>query len=261
MPVPGASADSTALITGASSGIGEQFARQLAARGHHLTLVARRRDRLEALAGELGEVAIRPADLTDAGQRDALATSVREGGRAVSILVNNAGFGIYEAFARSDHARELKQVRLLVEAVVDLTHRFLPEMVERGRGAIITLSSTSGFQPGPYNAGYAAAKAYVLSLSESLHGELAGTGVTATAVCPGPVATEFQEASDAHFAGKLPRLAWVSAERVVRDALAAADRGKRVVVPGGPAVKASFHPNRFAPTALTNPLLKRLMRP
>jgi uncharacterized protein len=261
MPLPAPSEDSTVLVTGASSGIGEQFARQLAARGHHVTLVARRRDRLESLAGELGDVAVLPADLADAGERAGLADRVREGGRAVSILVNNAGFGIYEAFARSDRDLELKQVRLLVEAVVDLTHRFLPGMVERGRGAIITLSSTSGFQPGPYNAGYAAAKAYALSLSESLHGELAGTGVTATAVCPGPVATEFQEASDAHFADSLPRVAWVSAERVARDGLAAADRGRRVVVPGGPVVKASFHPNRFIPTALTNPVLKRLMRP
>jgi uncharacterized protein len=261
MPLPAPSEDSTVLVTGASSGIGEQFARQLAARGHHVTLAARRRDRLESLAGELRDVTVLAADLADARERDGLADRVREGGRAVSILVNNAGFGIYEAFARSDPDQELKQVRLLVEAVVDLTHRFLPGMVDRGRGAIITLSSTSGFQPGPYNAGYAAAKAYVLSLSESLHGELAGTGVTATAVCPGPVATEFQEASDAHFADRLPRVAWVSAERVARDGLAAADRGRRVVVPGGPVVKASFHPNRFAPTALTNPVLKRLMRP
>jgi uncharacterized protein len=261
MPLPDPSGDSTALITGASSGIGEQFARQLAARRHHVTLVARRRDRLDALAAEFGEAAVLPADLADAEQRDALAARVQEGGRAVSILVNNAGFGIYEAFARSDRARELTQMRVLVEAVVDLTHRFLPAMVDRGRGAIITLSSTSGFQPAPYNAGYAAAKAYVLSLSESLHGELAGTGVTATAVCPGPVATEFQEASEAGFAERLPRVAWVSAERVVRDALAAAERGKRVIVPGGVVVKASFHPNRFVPTALTNPVIKRLMRP
>lgn len=261
MPLPAPSPDSTALITGASSGIGEQFARQLAGRGHHVTLVARRRDRLEALAGELGDAAVLPADLADPQERDGLADSVRDGGRAVSVLVNNAGFGIYEAFARSDRSQELKQVRLLVEAVVDLTHRFLPDMVERGRGAIITVSSSSGFQPGPYNAGYAAAKAYTLFLSESLHGELAGTGVTATAVCPGPVATGFQEASDAHFTDKLPRAAWVSAERVAADGLAAADRDKRFVVPGGALVKASFHPNRFAPTALTNPVLKRLMRP
>ena len=193
MALPQPDPGSTALVTGASSGIGEQLARQLSARGHHVTLVARRRERLEALAKELGNADSRPADLADPGQRDGLFAGIT---RDVEILVNCAGFGVYEPFTTSDRARELQQVRLLVEAVVDLTHQYLPAMVHRGRGAIINFSSTAGFQALPYNAGYSAAKSHILLLSEGLAGELRGTGVTVTAVCPGPVATEFQETSE-----------------------------------------------------------------
>jgi short-subunit dehydrogenase len=253
IPDPG----STALVTGASSGIGEQFARQLSARGHHVTLVARRRDRLESLAQELGDAAVEPADLADPAQRERLVGAIT---RNVDILVNCAGFGVYEPYTESSRERELQQVRLLVEAVVDLTHRYVPGMVERGRGAIINLSSTAGFQALPYNAGYAAAKSHVLLLSEALSAELKGTGVTVTAVCPGPVATEFQETSGAEFAEKVPKALWASPERVARDALRAADRGRRAVIPGGPHVRASFAPNRRYPTAFSLPVTKWLMR-
>lgn len=260
MALPPPSDRTTAVVTGASSGIGEQFARQLSARGHHVTLVARRRERLEALAAELGTATVVAADLAGQEGRDALGEAVRGEGRDVEILVNNAGFGVYGAFRSSDRARELEQVRILCEAVVDLTHRWFGAMCARGRGAVIVVSSSSGFQPAPYNAGYAAAKAYSLTLAEGLHAEGREDGVTVTAVCPGPVRTEFQEKSDAHFAEKIPSLAWVSAEQVARDGLAAAEKGRRMVVPGGIAVKTSFHPNRFAPTAITNPVVKRLMR-
>jgi uncharacterized protein len=264
VPLPPPAPTSTALVTGASSGIGDQLARRLAARGHGLVLVARRRDRLDALADELRaahrvRVEVVPADLSDPAARDDLAAEVERLGLAVEVLVNCAGFGVYVPFVQSDRARELEQVRLLVEAVVDLSSRYAPAMAERGRGAILNLSSTAGFQPLPYNASYAAAKAYVLLFSEALHIELADRGVTVTAVCPGPVPTEFQEASDARFADRLPQAVWVSAERVADDALEAAERGRRTVVPGGLITKAAFAPNRYAPAPVALAVAKRLM--
>jgi short-subunit dehydrogenase len=257
MALPPPDPGSTALVTGASSGIGEQLARRLSARGHHVTLVARRQDRLEALAQELDDAAVQAADLAHVAQRDELFAAID---RNVEILVNCAGFGVYEPFTQSDRERELQQVRLLVEAVVDLTHRYLPGMVERGRGAVINLSSTAAFQALPYNAGYAAAKSHTLLLSEGLSGELQGTGVTVTAVCPGPVSTEFQQVSDAAFAEKVPKVLWVAPEQVAEAALKAADKGKRVEIPGGAHVKAFFAPSRLIPSALSLPVAKRLMR-
>jgi short-subunit dehydrogenase len=250
---------STALVTGASSGIGEQLARALSARGHHVTLVARRAERLERLAAELGNAAVIPTNLADAAARDALAAAVDGVERAVEVLVNCAGLGVYEPFYRSSRERELEQVRVLAEAPMDLAHRWLPGMVERRRGAIINVSSVSGFQAAPYNAGYAAAKSYMLFLSEALHAEVGGFGVTVTAVCPGPVPTEFQAANDAAFAEKLPKAMWVSAERVAQDALQGAQRGARVVVPGGPIVSAAFYANRYAPRGLVLAVSKRFM--
>jgi uncharacterized protein len=256
MSIPPPAEGSTALVTGASSGIGEAFARELSARGHHVTLVARSAHKLEALAAELAAADARPADLTHPAQRDELAATID---RDVEILVNCAGFGVYTAFADSPRERELEQVRLLVEAPVDLMHRYLPGMVARGRGAVINVSSSSAFQALPYNAGYAAAKSYLLLLSEAVSAEVREHGVTVTAVCPGPVPTGFQEASDAAFAEKLPKPVWVSAERVARDSLRAAERGKRVVIPGGPHVRAAFAPNRYAPRSLALAISKRVM--
>ena len=141
-----------------------------------MTLVARREERLRALAEELArEHGVRaevvPCDLADAAARDAMVAAVADRGLTVEILVNNAGFGVYEPFAESDRARELEQVRVLVEAVVDLTKRWYPDMVGRGRGAVLNVSSTSALQPLPYNATYAAAKAYVQLFSEALWAE------------------------------------------------------------------------------------------
>jgi short-subunit dehydrogenase len=265
MPLPAPSDHSVALVTGASSGIGREFARALSARGHRVALVARRAERLEQLRDELGgpdRAIVIAADLADPGDRERIATTLATQGLEVEILVNNAGFGVYQEFVEADLARELQQVRVNVEAVVDLTGRFLPGMVQRGRGAIINMSSTAGFQPLPYNAGYAAAKAHVLAFSEGLAEEVRPRGVTVTAVCPGPVRTEFQEVNAASgFAERLPKLSWVPPERVAALALAAAERGRRSVIPGGPHVKASFWPSRVLPAALSLRVSKRLMKP
>jgi len=263
MSLPEPSPDSVALVTGASSGIGEQFARQLAAMGHRVALVARSHDRLAQLAQELGgeeRAIVLAADLGVAEERDRLAARLDELGAQVEILVNNAGFGIYRAFAEAGREAELKQVRLLVEAVVDLMARYLPEMVRRGRGAVINMSSTAGFQPLPYNAGYAAAKAHVLYLSEAVHAEVRDRGVTVTAVAPGPVPSNFQTSNDAqYFAERLPKFTFVTPERVARDALRAAARGQISVIPGGPQVRLAFGPNRKLPRWLVLPVSKRLM--
>jgi short-subunit dehydrogenase len=174
------------------------------------------------------------------------------------VLVNNAGFGVYLPFWASERERELEQVRLLVEAVVDLTGRYLPGMVERRRGAVINLSSTSGYQALPGSATYAACKAFVLLHGEALHEEVRDRGVTVTTVCPGPVRTEFQETSDPLFITKLPKALWISAERVARDALDAVDRGRRTIVPGGPLVRAAFAPNRRIPSGVTLPVVRSI---
>lgn len=263
MTIPPPQDGSIALVTGASSGIGEQFARQLSQRGHRVALVARREQRLAELAQELGgqdRAVVISADLSVPEERDRLAARLHELGAQVEVLVNNAGYGIYRPFAEVGRERELHQIRLLVEAVVDLMARYLPAMLERRRGAIINMSSTAGLQPLPYNASYSAAKSYVLMLSEAVHEEVADKGVTVTAVCPGPVPSGFQEASDAdYFAARLPKFTFVSPERVARDALQAADGGRISVIPGGPHVKLAFGPNRMLPRTLVLPVSKRLM--
>lgn len=263
MSIPPPQDGSIALVTGASSGIGEQFARQLSARGHRVALVARREQRLSELARELGghDRAVPLAvDLSVVEGRDWLASRLAELGVQVEVLVNNAGYGIYRAFAEVGREQELAHLRLLVEAVVDLMARYLPPMVQRGRGAVINMSSSAGLQPLPYNASYSAAKSYVLMLSEAVHEEVADQGVTVTAVVPGPVPSGFQQASDAdYFAARLPKFAFVSPERVARDALQAADSGRISVIPGGPHVKLAFGPNRRLPRAVVLPVSKRLM--
>jgi uncharacterized protein len=262
MSLPPPAPDSIALVTGASSGIGEQYARQLSERGYRVAIVARREERLVRLAEELGgqdRAIVIAADLAVPEDRDRLAARLQDLGATVEILVNNAGYGIYQAFVESGRERELGQLRVLVEAAVDLMARYLPGMVERRRGAVINMSSSAGFQPLPHNAGYSAAKAYLLYLSEAVHAEVKEHGVTVTVVAPGPVPSGFQEASDAeYFAERLPKFTFVPAERVARDALAAADRGRISVIPGGPQVKAALAPNRRLPRWLVLPVSKRM---
>jgi uncharacterized protein len=252
------------VVTGASSGIGEQFARQLVARGYRVVVTARREDRLASLCAELGgdqhAVAV-GADLAVPADRDGLVARIEELGAQVDILVNNAGLGFYTKFGAEGREKELQVLRVDVEAVADLMLRYLPGMVERGRGAIINLSSVSGFQPGPYNANYAASKAYVLWLSEAVHAEVAENGVTVTAVCPGPVPTEFQATNDADYlVERMPGFTHVSTERVVADALKAAAHGHASVVPGGPQVRLTIGASRHVPTPLVLPVLTRMLK-
>jgi len=216
------------LVTGASSGLGEQFARQLSARGRDLVLVARRTDRLETLAAELPTKA-HVIGLDLASDADQLADRVSGLGVDVDLLVNNAGFGSTGRFIEQDPAVESGQIRVNCEAVVTLTHAFLPPMLERHRGGVIIVASTAGMQPIPYQAVYSATKAFALTFSDALHTELRGTGVHVLAVNPGPVPTEWQEVANQD---KITAPGQILPEQCVREALDAYDRGARSVIPG-----------------------------
>jgi len=234
MALPPPSPEMTCVVTGASSGIGAECARELTRRGYGVTLVARREDRLRELAGELGHGAdVYPCDVTDPAARQALADALAQRGVGVGILVNNAGFSTSGPFARSDRRRELDMIRTNVEAVVDFCALFLPAMVDRGSGGILNLASTAGFQPLPMQAGYAATKAFVLSFTESLHAELRGSGVAVTALSPGPVKTEFIEVANLQNAESLPDMFWDRPDEVAKAGIRGLERGKRVVIPGG----------------------------
>jgi uncharacterized protein len=220
----------TALITGASSGIGEEFARQLAARGYELVLVARRKERLEELAEELPTtVHIVPCDLGSEAEK--LHGKVIKLGVDVDLLVNNAGFGLRGHFTDLDPKREAEMVRVNCEAVVTLTHAFVPPMIERGNGGVITVASTAGMQPLPYETTYAATKAFAISFMEALSMELRGTGVKCLVVNPGPVKTEWQQVAGYD---EKTRTApgMIGADQCVADSLRAYDEGKRSVIPG-----------------------------
>jgi short-subunit dehydrogenase len=221
----------TALVTGSSSGIGEQFARQLAERGYDLVLVARRADRLEKLASELSTTAhVLDCDLgSDAA---GLPGRVKELDVEIDLLVNNAGFGTHGRFVDIEEGRDAEMVRVNCEAVVILTRAFLPAMVERGSGGVIVVASTAGMQPLPYEAVYSASKAFALNFTDALHIELKGTGVKAMSVNPGPVPTEWQEIANAEEGAiaKMPGV--IQADQVVRESLAAYDADKRSFVPG-----------------------------
>jgi uncharacterized protein len=220
-----------ALITGASVGIGEQFTRQLAARGYDVVLVARDVARLEALAKEIEaggvNAEVLAADLTDAAQ---LAT-VEARARTVDLLVNNAGFGTFGTFHTLDVDTELREINLNVMALVALTHAAAAGMVERGSGGILNVSSLAGFQPGPSNATYGATKAFVTSFTEAVHEELRGTGVHVTALCPGFTHTEFQERANVP-ANEVPGFMWQEAPEVARAGLDGLEKNKAIVIPG-----------------------------
>jgi short-subunit dehydrogenase len=220
-----------ALITGASVGIGEQFARQIATRGYDVVLVARDVARLEALAKEIEtggvNAEVLAADLTDHAQ---LAT-VEARARTVDVLVNNAGFGTFGPFHALDVETELREINLNVMALVRLTHAAAAGMVERGSGGILNVSSLAGFQPGPSNATYGATKAFVTSFTEAVHEELRGTGVNVTVLCPGFTHTEFQERANVP-ASDVPGFMWQEAPEVARAGLDGLEKNKAIVIPG-----------------------------
>ena len=251
-------------MTGASSGIGVEIARQLAKRGQGVTLVARRKEKLAALADELTTVhgvraEVVSADLTDPAARDRVATELAERGLHAGVLVNNAGLSTLGPVHKADVAAELAMLRTDVEAVVHLCTLFLPGMVERGEGGILNVASTAAFQPLPGQAGYGASKAFVLSYGHAVGAELRGTGVTVTTLCPGPVDTGFGEAAGftSEEASKaLPKFMWEDVAHVGKVAVDGLAHGRSVVIPGlANRVGARFA--YLAPRRLLLPVLAR----
>jgi short-subunit dehydrogenase len=223
----------TALVTGASSGIGEAMVRRLAAAGVDTVVVARRAGRLKRLARELAGVEVLAADLTAEDGLASAAERVADPGRPIDLLVNNAGFGTSTSVVDLPLDRLDAEIRLNVHALTVLTRAALPGMVERRRGWILNVSSVAGFQPVPGLAVYAATKAYVTSFTESLHEELRGTGVHATVLCPGLTRTEFIEVSSGpDVATRYPGAAWLTADEVAVEGLRDTARGRAVSVPG-----------------------------
>lgn len=259
MALPAPAPDRTALVTGASSGIGTELARELARRGQNVTLAARSAGALEDLAAELADTGVRadvlPIDLSDAAARAALPDRLAELDTEVSILVNNAGLSTMGPVHRGDVDAELNMIEVDVVAVADLCSRFLPGMVERRSGAVLNVASTAAFQPIPGQAGYAACKAFVLSYTRALGGELRGTGVSATALCPGPVETGFGAVAgitQADAEASLPSFMWETAEAVARAGVDGLAAGRPMVIPG--------NVNRAA-AALTGLVPKQLLVP
>jgi uncharacterized protein len=247
-----------ALVTGASAGIGAEFARELSRRGYEVVLVARRRERLEELAAELGNAHVVTCDL--AGEAASLAERVDALGLQVDVLVNNAGFGTHGRFAEIDAAREADEVRVNCEALVTLTHAFLPGMLERRRGGVITVASTAGMQPLPYEAVYSASKAFARAFSDALAAELRGSGVRVLCVNPGPVPTEWQQVAG-YAPDYLPPVPGkISAAQVARESLRAFERGRRTLVPGA-VIRWYMRLNSPAPLPLKLRVVERMYRP
>ncbi|RVW04773.1 mycolate reductase [Rhodococcus spongiicola] len=236
MSLPNPNPDARAVVTGASSGIGEALAAELAARGHSLILVARRGEVMEKLAAELREkhgveVEVRAADLSDRDARGPLVAELAE--REISILCNNAGIATFGPLTELDPSYERDQVELNAVAVHDLTLAVLPRMVARKSGAILMVGSAAGNMPIPNNATYAATKAFVNTFSESLRGELKDSGVNVTLLAPGPVRTETPDPADASIVDKLvPDFLWISSEHVAKVSLDALAENKMRIVPG-----------------------------
>ncbi len=258
MPLPAPSPDARAVVTGASQGIGEALATELAVRGYGLIIVARREDVLNALATRLSDeyrvpVEVRPVDLADPAERARLADEL--GGRNISILCANAGTGTFGPVVQLDPAVERAQVQLNVVAVHDLTLAVLPGMVERGAGGILVSGSAAGNSPIPNNATYAATKAFVNTFSESLRGELLDSGVHVTLLAPGPVRAEAPDPAEASLVDKLiPDFLWISTEHTAKVSLDALGRNKMRVVPGVTS-KAMSVASQYTPRIVVAPIV------
>ncbi len=259
MALPDPRADTTVVVTGASSGIGEALARELARRGHGLTLVARRRDVLRSLAGGIAadhrvRVDVEVADLAKPRSRTAAVRAIQAGDRTVVGLCNNAGVGRFGAFWEEEPEQLNALVALNVNALHELTLAFLPEMVGREEGAILNVASILGHGPVPNNASYSASKAFVITLSEAIHAELAGTGVSCTAFSPGPVHTDAIAASGVEdVAPFTPSALFADAGDVARAGVDAMEGGRRSSIPG--VVNQLFAAgSRYLPRTVTLPL-------
>lgn len=258
MAVPAPSTDARAVVTGASQNIGEALAVELAARGHHLIITARREDVLAALASRLREqygvtVEVRAVDLADPAGRDELCEELA--GRNISILCANAGTATFGAVADLDPAEERKQVQLNVLGVHDLVLAVLPGMVERKGGGILISGSAAGNSPIPNNATYAATKAFVNTFSESLRGELKSAGVHVTVLAPGPVRTDLPDPDEQSLVERLiPDFLWISTEYTAKVSLDGLERNKMRVVPGVTS-KAMSAASGYAPRSVVAPIV------
>lgn len=253
-----------ALITGASAGLGEQFAHRFARDGHDVILVARNEARLNALAERLRHHKVRtfvmPFDLADPTTPQRLFDAVKAKGLEVDFLVNNAGFGSTGPFLELDVAREKEMLQVNCTALLELCHRFIGPMKARGRGRVLNIASTAGFQPGPYMATYYATKAFVVSFSEALAHELKGTGVTVTASCPGATQTEFAKVAGNAETRLFQRPGVAKADDVVHDAYEAMMEGEVVAVHGWMNYLA-WQSLRVSPRAVVRAITASLNRP
>jgi uncharacterized protein len=256
----------TALVTGASSGIGREFADVLARNGYDLVLVARRRTELESLAAQLQSTHLAtslvvPADLSTAAGVAAVVDAVRAAGIEVDVLINNAGLGGHGRFAETEVASDEQQLNVNILALTRLTKAFLPDMVSRRRGRILNVASTAGFQPGPFMAIYYASKAYVLSFSEALSEEVRGTGVTVTALAPGAVRTAFFDVAKVDSNSRLVRSpGTLNADEVAQAGYDGMMRGRSLVIPGF-ANRMGMESLRIAPRRLVTRVVARLHPP
>jgi uncharacterized protein len=237
-----------ALVTGASAGLGVEFARQLSKRGHSLVLAARRKERLDKLAREIGKARALAIDLSEKDAAGRLMADLEANGEIVDLLVNNAGFGLIGPFAALDARRERQMVDLNVGTLTDLCRAVAPAMIQRRAGGIINVASTAAFQPGPRMAVYFATKAFVLSLSEALHEELKLHGVKVSCLCPGPTRTEFGDVAGFGGNGLFDKVAMNAAE-VVEAGLKGFDANRAVVVTGW-INKVGAASTRFAPRSV-----------
>jgi short-subunit dehydrogenase len=247
----------TALVTGASAGIGREIAKVLAHEVGTIVLVARRADRLADLATELGaahprlRVLVRAVDLLDRAATGAMLEGLEREGVHVEVLINNAGFGDWGLFEKRGWTKMEQMIELNVVSATYLLHRLIPPMVGRGFGAILNVGSTAGMFPSPALAVYSATKAYVNLLSEALHAELAGTGVSVTVLCPGPVPTEFQEVAGSRGQNPMPKAFHIDAARCAEEAVRAMKAGEARHIPGA-AVRAAM----LSAEALPRPMIR-----